>query len=47
MDRGGFVEFVQWTFVERKTFGSKVVTAVEVPRSRNAIAQSINLVSVH
>ena len=26
MDRDGFVEFVQWTFVERKTKGSKVVT---------------------
>ena len=31
MDRDGFVEFVQWTFVERNTKGSKVVT-----RSRNA-----------
>ena len=31
MDRDGFVEFVQQTFVERKTKGSKVVT-----RSRSA-----------
>ena len=26
MDRAWFVEFVQWTFVEQKTKGSKVVT---------------------
>ena len=31
MDRDGFVEFIQWTFVERKTKDSKVVT-----RSRGA-----------
>ena len=31
MDRNGFVEFVQRTFVERKTKSSKVVT-----RSRSA-----------
>ena len=26
MDRDGFVEFIQRTFIERKTKGSKVVT---------------------
>ena len=28
MDRDGFVEFVRWTFVERKTNGSKVATGM-------------------
>ena len=46
MDRDGFVEFVQQTFIERKTKGSKVVTryqGVEITAYLrwNAIAQSV------
>ena len=52
MDKDGFVEFVQRTFVEQKTKGSKMVT-----RSRsaeitsylrlNAIAQSVHLACIN
>ena len=35
MDRDGLVEFVQWSFVEWKTKGSKVpLRVIEVPSSR-------------
>ena len=52
MDRDGFVEFVQRTFIERKTKSSKVVS-----RSRsaeimaylrlNAIAQSVHVACIY
>ena len=52
MDRDGFVEFVQRTFVERKTKGSKVVTrnrSAEITASLhlNAIAQSVHLACIN
>ena len=52
MDRDGFVEFVQRTFVERKTKGSKVVTrcrSAEITAYLcwNAIAQSVHVVCIN
>ena len=52
MDRDGFVEFVQWTFVERKTKGCMVVTrspSTEITAyfHRNAIAQSMHMACIH
>ena len=53
MDRDGFVEFIQRTFVEQKTKGSKVVTrsrSVEIkaylPRW-NAIVQSMHMACIN
>ena len=52
MDRDGFVEFVQRTFVEWKTKGSKVVThslSAEITAYLhwNAIAQYVHLVCIN
>ena len=52
MDRDGFVEFVQWTFVERKTKGSKVVTRSQGAEITaylrwNAIAQSMHVACIN
>ena len=51
MDRDGFVEFVQRTFVERKTKGSKMVTRsrsaeITANLSGNAIAQSVHVACI-
>ena len=52
MDRDGFVEFVQQTFVERKTKDSKVAThsqgtEITAYLCWNAIAQSMHLACIN
>ena len=47
MDRDGFVEFVQWTLVERKTKGSKVVTRSRGAVHTNVIAQSMHVACIN
>ena len=52
MDRDGFAEFVQQTFVERKTKGSKVVTRSRSAKITaylrwNAIAQSVHVACIN
>ena len=47
MDRDGFVEFVQRTFVERKTKGSKAVTRSRGNVRWNAIEQSVHVACIN
>ena len=46
MDRDGFLEIVQPTFVEWKTKGSKVVTRSRSAVRRNAIVQSVHVACI-
>ena len=52
MDRDGFIEFVQQTFVEQKTKGSKVATRsrraeITADLRWNAIAQSVHVACIN